>query len=94
MLLMVEKSIKYEKYRGGICHSICWYAKTNNNYMKDYDNNRESLYNYYWDVNNFYDWAMSQKIPVLEDTSQLNEDLMKDFILSWCSMSWKITWTS
>ena len=62
--------------------------------MKDYDKSRESLYNHYWDVNNFYDWAMSQKIPVLEDTSQLNEDLMKDFILSWCSMSWKITWTS
>ena len=58
--------------------------------MKDYDKNRESPYNHYWDVNNLYDWAMSQKIPVLENTSQLNEDfiktmikkVMKDFILS------------
>ena len=32
MLLMVEKVI-----RGGICHSICQYAKANNKYMKNYD---------------------------------------------------------
>ena len=32
MLLMVEKGI-----RGGICHSIYRYAKTNNKYMKDYE---------------------------------------------------------
>ena len=31
MLLMVEKDI-----RGGICHSIYRYAKTNNKYMKDF----------------------------------------------------------
>ena len=28
MLLMVEKSI-----RGGVCHSIYWYAKANNSYI-------------------------------------------------------------
>ena len=39
MLLMVEKGI-----RGGICHSINRYAKTNNKYMKDYDKNKESSY--------------------------------------------------
>ena len=32
MVLMVEKGI-----RGGICHSIYRYAKTNNTYLKDYD---------------------------------------------------------
>ena len=32
MLYMVEKGI-----RGGICHSIYWYAKANNKYMEDYD---------------------------------------------------------
>ena len=46
--------------------------------MKDYDKNRESPYNHYWDINNLYDWAMSQKIPVLENTSQLNEDFIKN----------------
>ena len=39
MLLMVEKGI-----RGGICHAIHRYAKANNNYMNNYDKNRESLY--------------------------------------------------
>ena len=39
MLLMVEKGI-----RGGICHSIERYAKANNKYMKNYNNNEESSY--------------------------------------------------
>ena len=49
MLLMVEKGI-----RGGICHSIYRYAKTNNKYMKDHDKNKESSYLQYWHVNNLY----------------------------------------
>ena len=32
MLLMIEKGI-----RGGTCHAIHRYAKTNNRYMKEYD---------------------------------------------------------
>ena len=56
MLLMVEKGI-----RGGICHSIYQYEKINNKYMKDYHKNAKSLYLQYWDVNNVYGWAMSQK---------------------------------
>ena len=39
MLVMLEKDI-----RGGICHSIYWYAKANNKYMKTYDKNKESSY--------------------------------------------------
>ena len=39
VLLMVEKGI-----RGGICHSIHQYVKSNNKYMKDYDKNKESSY--------------------------------------------------
>ena len=37
MLLMVEK-----RTRGGICHSIHRYAKANNKYMQNYNNNEES----------------------------------------------------
>ena len=47
MLLMVEKGI-----RGGICHSIHRYAKANNKYMQNYNNNEESSYIQYLDTNN------------------------------------------
>ena len=77
MLLMLEKYIT-----GGIYHSIYRYAKANNKYMKDYDKNKESSYIQYWDVNNLYGWAMSQKLPVnnfewIKDPSQFKEDFIK-----------------
>ena len=59
MLLMVEKGI-----RGRICNAIHQYSKSNIKYMKDYNNNKESLYHNYWDVNNLYGWTMSQKLPL------------------------------
>ena len=39
MLLMVQKGM-----RGGICHSIYQYGKTNNEYVKDYDKNKDVIY--------------------------------------------------
>ena len=77
MLLMVEKGI-----RGGICHIIHRYAKTNSKYMKDYDQNKETSYLKYWNVNNLYGLAMSQKLTAkkfewIKDTSQFNEDFIK-----------------
>ena len=59
MLLMVEEGI-----RGGICHVIHRYGLANNNYMQNYDKNKESSYIMYLNANNLYGWAMSQKLPV------------------------------
>ena len=79
MLLMVEEGI-----RGGICHAIHRYRKTNNKYMNNYDKNEESSYIQYLDANNLYGWAMSQKLPVnnfkwVEDTSRINEEFIKHY---------------
>ena len=78
MLLTVEKGI-----RGRICHSVYQYAKPDKKYMKDFDKNKESSYIQYWDVNNLYVWAMSQKLPInnfewIKDTSQFIEDFIKN----------------
>ena len=61
MLLMVEKGISI---RRAICHTIHQYVKANKKCMKDYDENKESSYFKYQNVNNLYGWAMSQKLPV------------------------------
>ena len=79
MLLMVEKSIG-----GGICQSVHRYAKANNKYMNKYDEGIESSYLMYFDANNLYGWAMSQKLPVnafkwVEDLSQFNENFIKSY---------------
>ena len=74
MLLMVEEGI-----RGGICHSIHRYAKANNKYMNNYDESKESSYIEYLDANNLYGWAMSQKLPINNFKSKINEDFIKTY---------------
>ena len=51
---------------------------------KTFDKNKGLLYLQYWNVNNLYGWAILQKLPVnnlelIKDTSQFNEDLIKDY---------------
>ena len=81
MLLMVEEGII-----GGICHSIHRYAKANNKYMKNYNNNEESSHIQYLDANNLYGWAMSIDLNGFKwiDNSEMagpviNEDFIKNY---------------
>ena len=81
MLLMVKEGI-----RGGICHSIHRYAKANNKYMKNCNNNEESSYIQYLDTNNIYGWAMSKKLPVngfrwldSDKINEINEEFIKNY---------------
>ena len=75
---MVEAGI-----RGGICHSIHRYAKANNKYMKNYNNNKESSYIQYLDANNLYGWAMLKKLPENGfkwlDNDEINEEFIKNY---------------
>ena len=58
MLMMFERGI-----RGGITHISKRYAEANNKYMKNHNPDKPSTYIQYLDANNFYGWAMSQKLP-------------------------------
>ena len=81
MLLMVEEGI-----RDGIWHLIHRYAKANNKYMKNYNNNEESSYIQYLGANNLYGWAMSKKLPVngfkwldSDKINEINEDFIRNY---------------
>ena len=80
MLLMIEEGI-----RGGMCQLVQWYVNASNKYMKNYDKKLSHMLDInIFDANNFYGWAMSQKLPVSgfkcynEYLSNFNEDVIKN----------------
>ena len=56
--LFIEKEM-----RGGFSYIARRYNKTNNKYLKCYDNKSASKCIIYLDANNLYSWAMSQRLP-------------------------------
>ena len=56
--LFIEKGL-----RGGISYIAKRYAKENNKYMNDYDPKKPSTFISYFDMNNSYNWALSQYLP-------------------------------
>ena len=59
MLLMIES-----RMRRGVCHVMCSYAKANNKYMDNYDENKESSFLQYLDASNLYGCPVTEKFPV------------------------------
>ena len=52
--------------------------------MKDYDKNNELTYLQYWNINNLYVWAMSQKLLVnnfewIKESSKFNKDFITNY---------------
>ena len=79
ILLMIEKGIS-----GGICHAIHRCVKANNNYMRSYDEDKESSYIPDFDANNLYGWAMSQPLPIdgfkwVKKVSKIDEYFIKNY---------------
>ncbi len=63
MYLIIEKG-----FHGGILIISNRYSKANNPYAPDYDPAQENSYVIYFDANNFYGWAMSQRYSRVNST--------------------------
>ena len=74
MLLMIEKGI-----RGGVSMVSNRYGKANNKYMKDFNESELSKFLMYFDANNLYGGAMSEKLPVHNFKWMSNKEIEKLF---------------
>ena len=59
--------------RDGVSSIANRYGKTNNRYMKNYDEKVPSKYIMYLDAKNLYGWAMSQYLPTGQGFKWLSE---------------------
>ena len=79
MLLLIEEGV-----RGGLTQAIQKYYVANNEYMQNYDNNKEKSYLQYLDVNSLYAWAMCNKLPIknfewVKDLRHINQKFIKNY---------------
>ena len=79
MLFVVEWEI-----RGAVSHAIPRYAKAYNKDMKNYNKIKELFFIQQLVGRNLYEWAMSQKLPVVgfkwkKKTFEFNEYFIKDY---------------
>ena len=81
ILMMFEHGI-----RGGMCQAVHRYNKANNKNMNNYDKDKAFFFLLYLDANNFYRWAMSQKLPInnfkwieKDDLVKFNENFIKNY---------------
>ena len=73
-----------EGTRGGMTQVITKFLQANNKYIKNYDENRESLFFQYLDLNSFYAWAMCQKLlykdfEFCKDLRHVNQKFIKNY---------------
>lgn len=59
MYLFLEKA-----KRGGFSSVFYKHLQANNEYLPDYDKDKAKSYIMYYDMNNLYGYAMSQKLPL------------------------------
>ena len=67
--------------RGGVSVISTRYSKANNKYLPDYDETKESSYNYQQDCNNLYGYSMCQNLPVdeIDWCNNFDENIIKDY---------------
>jgi hypothetical protein len=67
--------------RGGISVISKRYAKANNPYLPDYNEEGENSYIFQVDCNNLYGWSMCENLPVngIEWYKNFNEDIIKTY---------------
>ena len=73
-----------EGTRGGISQVLHGYAKANNKYMRNYDENKDSSFLEYKDANNLYGYAVTEKLPLrnfkwVKNVSKIDEDFIKNY---------------
>ena len=83
LIINSEMLLRIEAVRGGITQVITNFSEANNKYLQNYDQNKDTSFVQYLDVNNLYAWTMPQKLPVknfnrCKDLRYVNQKFIKN----------------